>query len=160
MIFELFERLLSRIRSDLRSGFIPFRIRKIRIGIDTTQHVLDRLGLPTMRWQEHAGVTWEYACLSAVSKNYMIDFDPEGRVRRIRQVVTETNFARIARGMDKDDVRRMLGKPTHEIHYSLKNEDVWDWKIATTTGPYAYFNVHFDANGQVYTTSRTVDTQP
>lgn len=160
MIFELLERLLSRFRSDLRPGLVPSRLRKVRPGIDTTQDVLARLGPPTLTWQEHAGVTWEYACLSVVSENYMIDFDTEGRVRRIRQVLNEANFARIVRGMDKEDVRRMLGKPARETHYSLKNEEVWDWKIPATAGSVASFNVHFDPAGQVRTTSRSFDAQP
>ena len=160
MLIEFLRRCLLAIKRAFRTGFIPLKVKKLRPGIDTSEDVLELLGPASMAWHGPAGVTWEYACTPAATENFMVDFDTEGTVLRVRQVLTAANFARIVRGMDKDDVRRLLGKPAHELHFSLKNEDVWDWRIPADAGSPTYFNVHFDAGGTVCATSRTTEARP
>ena len=59
--------------------------------------------------------------------------------------------------MDEGDLeRRLLGKPGEVARYPLKPETVWSWKwLEGGVTQEAFFNVHFDADGKVYTTSRS-----
>ena len=72
------------------------------------------------------------------------------------QVLTAATFAKIRMGMSEDEVRRLLGKPGQVAVFPLKPETVWSWKWreggVTEEG---IFNVHFDQNLKVYTTSRS-----
>lgn len=57
---------------------------------------------------------------------------------------------------------RLLGKPARTTVFSMKNEEVWDWRIEETNpqGEW-YFHVHFDVNsGQVVRTSKLMVPGP
>jgi hypothetical protein len=86
----------------------------------------------------------------------MVDIDPSGTLRAVTQVLTAENFAAIRIGMTEDEVRSRLGKPGQVAVYPLKPETVWSWKWAEgAPAGDAFFNVHFDQSGHVYTTSRS-----
>ena len=58
-------------------------------------------------------------------------------------------------GMSKDEVRRILGKPTQISHFALKKEDVWSWRWQEEITRQAMFNAHFAGGDVVTTTSRS-----
>ena len=118
------------------------------------------MGAPAMEWLDADGtLTWEYPRTPQGVVNYMIDFGPDKVLREVRQVLTEENFARIRTGMRKDDIRRLLGQPAHELYFSLSKEQVWDWKTRVEAGMDGYFNVHFDDGGYVLRTSTNPDAK-
>lgn len=157
MFRKLLQQWFSRLKADYSAGLTPRRIRKIRPGIDTANQVIEYLGPATMIFADAEKTIWEYACTPFGAENYMIDFDDSGKVLRVRQTLTESSFARIVIGMDKDEVRRVLGKAAHELFFPLRNETVWDWKIIRDSSGDTYFNVHFDASGRVLRTSRNIE---
>lgn len=159
MIWKLLLKWFSKWRADYSAGLTPRRLKRIRPGIDTTNQVIEVLGPATMTFRDATKVTWEYACTPFGTENYMIDFDDSGKVLRIRQTLAESSFARIVIGMDKDEVRRVLGKAAHELFFPLSNETVWDWKIVRDNSGDTYFNVHFDASGRVLRTSRNIEAR-
>ena len=70
------------------------------------------------------------------------------------QVLTEDNFAGIRVGMEREQVRRMLGKPRTVVTFGRKNEEVWDWRYLESNNTSRFFNVHFDiGTGKVTRTS-------
>ena len=47
----------------------------------------------------------------------------------LRQVLTPENFARITPGMEMQEVRRRLGKPSKVTPYALSGETHHDWRF-------------------------------
>jgi SmpA/OmlA family protein len=132
--------------------------KKLKIGVSTGYDVRDKMGTPTMEWKNEDGsLTWEFARTPEGKENYMVTIGPDNMLREIRQVLTEENFARVEKGMTRDQIRRLLGKPAHVMKLGLDKQEVWDWKYKNPHNAELYFNVHFDAGGAVVETSRTED---
>ena len=86
----------------------------------------------------------------------MISIGPDGKMSALRQVLTLANFRRVALGLDQQQVRRMLGQPAKTQFYSLKQEEVWDWRFADGN-EVKVFSVTFDGAGRVIATGITGD---
>jgi outer membrane protein assembly factor BamE (lipoprotein component of BamABCDE complex) len=66
----------------------------------------------------------------------------------LRQVLTKRNFERVRPGMERAEVRRVLGRPARAQVYELQQEEVWDWRWIDE-GRNASFSVTFDRAGRV-----------
>jgi hypothetical protein len=129
--------------------------KDIRIGESSEADVRTSAGKPEIVWEEADGAKrLEYPRSPQGGKTWMVDIGADGRVASIQQVLTAENFARVRPGMNKDDIRRLLGKPTEVNFYRLKQEEVWGWRWWESTTETAFFNVHFNTEGVVVTTSR------
>lgn len=159
MLRKLLVGLLSGLIAALLPACDGINLAKLRPGQTTAPQVREIMGPPTMVWSDDDGTqTWEYPRTPGGIVNYMIAFGPDQVLREVRQVLTDENFARVRPGMSRDEVRRLLGRPAHEIFFSLKKEHVWDWKIIGIANTPAYFNVHFAEDGRVvHTSTNTVD---
>ncbi len=103
----------------------------------------------------------EYPRGSAGTTTYSVDIDQDGHFVSATQVLTAANIARARPGMTKDEVRRLLGKPTTVAEYRLKQEHVWSWHwLEDGVNCDAMFNAHFGPDGTVVTTSRPVARRP
>ena len=154
MIKKLFAGLFSGLVAATFSACDGMALRDLKPGVSTARDVRNRMGRPTMEWKDADGTqTWEYPRTPEGIVNYMIVIGPDEILREVRQVLTDENFAKIAAGMDKDDVRRLLGKPAHELFFPLKKEYVWDWKTKIEGSMDIFFNVHFNEAGIVLKTS-------
>jgi len=153
MIRKLLQTLLAGIVAAALPACDNVLLNGLKPGISTAYEVRDRMGAPAMEWQEADGsVTWEYPRTPEGVVNYMLVIGPDNVLREIRQVLTEDNFAKVRPGMSREEVRRLLGKPAHEVYFELKREVVWDWKTKIESGMDWYFNVHFDVGGRVVKT--------
>jgi outer membrane protein assembly factor BamE (lipoprotein component of BamABCDE complex) len=131
-------------------------MQQLKPGISTEAEVRGLMGEPGMEWKNDDGSrTWEYTRQPEGSACYMLTLGTNGVLRSIEQVLTPENLARVRPGMNKDQVRRMLGKPRSIQTFPLKPEEVWDWKVGQEMGTDQLFNVHFDPSGQVTGTSRS-----
>jgi hypothetical protein len=133
-----------------------FALRELKPGQSTGYDVRDRMGQPSFEWRNADGsVTWEFARTPEGKANYLVTVGPDNILREIVQVLTEENFARVRKGMVRDEVRHLLGKPGRITRFDLKRQEVWEWKIHN---PFpnvdAFINVHFDDSGRVVETSR------
>ena len=109
----------------LLAGCDQQRIQKLEEGVSTEADVRREFGEPTAVFPEPDGSrTFEYPRQPEGWQNYFITIGPDGRMSALRQVLTDTNFARIRPGMDKSEVRRLLGRPAQAKPYPLKNEEV------------------------------------
>lgn len=134
------------------------RMRALEPRVTTAEQVIAILGKPSLEWREDDGTrVWEYPRTPEGVVNYLVTIAPDSRFVAIEQVLTEENFNRIKAGMSQDQVRRMLGRPAHERHFSASRETVWDWKTKVEPGMDWYFNVHFDASGVVRRTSASFE---
>jgi len=128
----------------------------IAVGQSTEQDVLRQAGKPEIVWEEENGARrLEYPRGPEGATTWMVTIDADGKVAGIEQVLTAENFAHVRAGMSQDQVRRMLGKPTKVEKFALKKEEVWGYKWWESSQEKAFFNVHFDQNGTVTTTSRS-----
>ncbi|MDB5728296.1 MAG: outer membrane protein assembly factor BamE [Noviherbaspirillum sp.] len=133
-----------------------FGLDKLAKGISSESDVRMVMGQPDTVWEEEDGSrTLEYPKGPNGSRTWMFTIDKHGKMKDYRQVLTEENFANIRQGQSKDEVRRMLGRPSSVVQYKRKNEEVWDWRYSPGNGLEArMFNVHFDiTSGKVTGTS-------
>jgi outer membrane protein assembly factor BamE (lipoprotein component of BamABCDE complex) len=159
------KRILAGLLSGLMAAFLPacdrINLEKLKPGVSTLQDVRHIMGPPTMEWQEADGtLTLEYPRTPEGIVNYMIDFGPDKVLRAVRQVLTEENFGRAKEGMTREQIRRLLGQPAHEMYFSLKKEHVWDWKTKVEGGTEYFFNVHFNEEGLVVRTTTNFVSLP
>ena len=126
-------------------------------GETTEAQIRDQMGQPEMERALPDGSKHLYYPRGPQGMTtYRVDIDPSGKLIAVTQLLTAENFAKVRIGMSEDAVRELLGKPGEVAAYRLKPETVWSWKWQEG-GPSgdAFFNVHFDASGHVYTTSRS-----
>lgn len=135
-------------------------LREFKPGVSTAAEVRARMGEPGAEFRNADGtVTWEYNRQPNGTECHMLTFGPDQVLLKIEQVLNEANFAKIHAGLDKDEVRRRLGRPGSKAVYERLREEVWEWRIAgTLPTEETYFHVHFDADsGLVKKTSRRVE---
>jgi hypothetical protein len=150
----------------ITAAFLPacdlINLQELKPGISTAAEVRSRMGVPGMEYHNPDGsLTWEYTRQPQGIDCYMITIGADQILRSIDQVLTEANLARVVAGMDRDEVRRLLGAPGSKTTYRNSQEEVWDWRVAgTIPTEEAHFHVHFDpATGLVKRTSRRVEVR-
>jgi outer membrane protein assembly factor BamE (lipoprotein component of BamABCDE complex) len=133
------------------------KIAELEEGVATEADVRQRFGEPAAVYPEpDGGRTFEYPRQPEGQTNYMITIGSDGRMSALRQVLKPADFAKVAAGLDKREVRRLLGRPAATQLFGLKRQEVWDWRYAD--GQEArLFSVTFDADGRVVSTASTLD---
>lgn len=142
------------------AGCDAVNMKELKPGVSTGYDVRDKFGTPGIEWRNDDGsVTWEYTRQPEGTECFMVTVGPDNVLKSIENVLTPQNFARVQAGWTKDQVRRLLGKPRSVQVFAMKKEEVWDWRLPPEVSAEVFFNIHFGENGQVSTTSRTVQPQ-
>ncbi len=137
----------------------PQRIAELEEGVATEADVRARFGEPAAVYTEdNGGRTFDYPRQPAGQVNYMITIGTDGKMSALRQVLKPANFAKVLPGLDRDQVRRLLGKPAQTQSYALKQEEVWDWRFADGQEN-KVFSATFDVNGKVVSSATTLDAR-
>ena len=136
-----------------------FAQKKLEPGRHTEADVRKLMGKPEMIWEDDKGVrVLEYPRAPEGSETWMVQIGPDGRYQGMSQALTEANFQKVRPGMSRDDVRRLLGKPSEIVRFDLKREEVWAWKYVGDGGQPHLFDVYFDiGDSRVKTVRRTLD---
>ncbi len=125
------------------------RIEKLEEGVATEADVRREFGEPAAVFNESDGSrTFEYPRQPEGRTNYFITIGPDGKMSALRQVLRADVFARVKPGMDKAELRRLLGRPAKTQTFALKNEEVWDW-CWLDGAQKKVFSVTFDTEGRV-----------
>lgn len=143
---------------DSQGRFIEERgLDKLEPGVSRESDVRVVFGQPDAIITEPDGTrVLQYPRGPAGPRTWFFELDRDGTLKGWRQVLTPENFARVEPGMDREQVRRMLGRPRSVVPFRLKNEEVWDWTYLEGHTP-QLFNVHFDmGSGKVVRTSTTI----
>lgn len=113
-------------------------------------------GEPTRRWLNDDGTaTLEYSTQPNGRSCLMVQVDQGGIVLRQWNALAPDNLARVERGMDREQVSRLLGTHRSEQRFTNSGETVWDWNIRNDGPAIAVlFNVHF-IDDKVMRTSQT-----
>jgi outer membrane protein assembly factor BamE (lipoprotein component of BamABCDE complex) len=126
------------------------KIAKLEEGVATEADVRRQFGEPQATYSEaDGGKTFEFTRQPEGQTAYMITIGPDGKMSALRQVLKATEFAKVQPGMDKADVRRLLGRPARTARYDLKpDEEHWDWRWLD--GQISkVFSVTFNRDGKV-----------
>ena len=134
------------------------KIAELEEGVATEADVRAKFGEPAAVYNEDKGArTFEYPRQPEGQVNYMITIGADGKMSALRQVVKETTFAKVVPGMDKTQLRRLLGRPAKTQMYELKQEEVWDWRYRHENNESRLFSVTMDKNGVVLSTATALD---
>lgn len=86
------------------------------------------------------------------------DFDPQGRLTRVEQMMTDEAFLRVQAGKDTQvDVLRDFGPPADVFRYRLQNETAFMYRYFTHGGFKAAMFIYFDPAGVVKRTETGLD---
>ena len=134
------------------------RVARLEEGVATEADVRREFGEPQAVFNEADGSrTFEYTRQPEGQTNYFITLGADGRMSALRQVLKPAEFAKVTPGLDKADVRRLLGRPARTQRFDLKpDEEHWEWRWLD--GPQSrLFNVVFDRDGKVLSTAISDD---
>ncbi len=131
-------------------GCDPQKIAKLEEGVATEADVRREFGEPLAVFNESDGSrTFEYARQPEGQTNYFITIGSDGKMSALRQVLKAAEFAKVTLGLDKVQVRRLLGRPAETQRFDLKpGEEHWEWRWLDGQSA-KVFNVQFDGNGLV-----------
>ena len=118
-----------------------------------------RLGNPTGTYSLPGGGTrLQYSNQPFDQTVWNADFDTQGRLARVEQVMTDAAFARVRSGKDtRNDVLRDFGQPAEMFHYKMRDEYAWMYRYFTYGGFKAAMFVYFDPAGVVKRTESGLD---
>ena len=137
----------------------PQRIAELEEGVATEADVRARFGEPAAVYAEaDGGRTFDYPRQPAGQVNYMITIGTDGKMSALRQVLKPVNFAKVLPGLDKNQVRRLLGQPAKTQSYALRQEEVWDWRFADGQEN-KVFSASFDVTGKVISSATALDAR-
>lgn len=136
------------------------KIARLEEGVATEGDVRKQFGEPQATYNEADGAkTFEYSRQPEGQVAWMITIGVDGKMSALRQVLKPTEFAKVMPGLDKAQVRRLLGKPAKTAKYDLKpDEEHWDWRWLDGQLP-KLFSVTFDRDGKVAGTAIADDTR-
>jgi hypothetical protein len=128
----------------------------IEIGQSTEDDIRRTAGQPEMVWSSDDGTRHlDYPRGPEGTSTWRVMIDPDGRVRGIEQLLTAQNFANVRIGQTREEIRRLLGKPTKVEVFQLKSEEVWGYRWMENPTERGFFNVHFGPDERVSATSQS-----
>ena len=134
------------------------RMQKMEVGVSTEADVRSQFGDPAAVYDEQdGGRTLEYPRQPEGQINYMITIGPQDKLVAMRQVLNPDRFAMVTPGLDKSQVRRLIGRPAKVQMFELKKEEAWDWRWLDGSQS-KIFSVTFDDDGKVQSTAVTDET--
>lgn len=140
------------------SGCDVKKIEELEEGVATEADVRAKFGEPAATYLEENGAkTYEYPRQPEGHRNYMITIGADGKMSALKQVLKPDTFAKVQSGLDKVQVRRLLGRPAKTQIFALKkDEEIWDWNYLE--GQQAkVFSATFDKDGFVMKTASIND---
>ena len=87
-----------------------------------------------------------------------VDFDGQGRLRQVTEMMTDQAFSHVRAGKDTQaDVLRDFGRPADVFHYRLSNETAFMYRYYTYGAFKAAMFIYFDPAGVVKRTETGLD---
>ncbi len=129
------------------------RAEKLVEDVSTETEVRAQFGEPrTVTIAADGTRTLEYPRQPEGVTNYVIVIGANGKLASLRQLLNADNFARIKPGMNRAELRRILGPHAATQRFELKKQDVLTWRFAVGTHT-KVFSVTLDADGKVIETA-------
>jgi outer membrane protein assembly factor BamE (lipoprotein component of BamABCDE complex) len=132
-------------------------VEQLEEGVSTEADVRRVFGEPAAIHNDAGGVRdFEYPRQPEGQTTYFIGIGSDGIMSSLRQVLKDETFAKVTPGLDKVQVRRLLGRPAKTQTYALKQQEVWDWHYLNGQ-EWRVFSTTFDTNGRVLSTATSLD---
>jgi outer membrane protein assembly factor BamE (lipoprotein component of BamABCDE complex) len=75
--------------------------------------------------------------------------------------VTQPQEAQVTKGMSRDDVRGLLGRPSHNVKYMSQPGRTWTYGVlGASVADNTVFDIEFDASGKVMRFEERVEPMP
>ena len=118
-----------------------------------------KLGNPTGSYSLTGGGTrLQYSNQPFDQSVWNADFDAQGRLARVEQMMSDAAFSKVQSGKDtQDDVLRDFGRPADTFFYKLRDESAWMYRYFTYGGFKAAMFIYFDPAGVVKRTETGLD---
>jgi hypothetical protein len=131
--------------------------RALVVGQSGEADVRTRMGAPTdTRVDPNGDRIWEYSTGPEGFYTHMVRIGADGRVKEVDQVLTEEQLAKIVPGKStKSDVRRLLGRSSHEDTFQVGL--TWSWRYKKGDVQPGYLVVTFNPNDTVRDTIAIID---
>ena len=116
----------------------------------TADEVLARMGRPTADLRDADGTRHlAYTSGPFGVETRMVRVGPDGRVRSVEQVLDDTRFNSISRGMSTDELLRLIGPPWQRIYFANLQQTASDYRFRDSWGYNAVLSVMIDQNDRV-----------
>jgi hypothetical protein len=123
---------------------------------DDAAAVQRELGQPTGRYALPDGNTrLEFARGPFGKHTYMVDLDAAQRVTAVQQVLNDAHFNQVRAGMPRDELLRLLGRPSETRGGGWQPGQVWSWRYETLFCD--WFQASLDPQGRVTDTAHGPD---
>lgn len=106
------------------SGYAP----PAQISGITQSQLVAQMGQPDTARQTASGTRLEFPRGPMGHHTWFVDVDPNGKIIKTEQVLTEFNFNRITPGMTQDEVRQRLGRPSETQGLGRSRGVVWNYR--------------------------------
>jgi hypothetical protein len=90
--------------------------------------VIQRLGKPQREKIATDGERWDYSRGADGLNTYFVFLDSDGKVSRVEQVLSETNFNRVQPGMTQAEVIDIIGDPPKRHLIGRDRGYVWSYR--------------------------------
>ncbi|UFU12516.1 outer membrane protein assembly factor BamE (plasmid) [Ideonella dechloratans] len=95
----------------------------------TTDSVRAQLGEPTEAWPHSDGSQrWTYWWGAYGRQTCMADFDAQGHMQKVENVLDEAHFLQVRPGMTQAQLRELLGPPSWIWHVQYHDQTVWSYR--------------------------------
>lgn len=122
----------------------------LRPGVSTESDVRGLMGAPGAEYRVADGskrLVYPHGPLG--TQTYVVSVGQDGRVREVRQALTDETFNRIQLGLTERDILETIGPPGETMHFARSNTTAWDYRYVDVWGYPSVFSVTFDAAGRV-----------
>ena len=111
---------------------------------------LSSLGAPTARYQLADGERLQYSRQPLGYEVYDADFDRDGKLRSVTQVLDEAYFQRAIQPgvLHQDDVQRQFGAPSELVRVGDFKGEVWTYRYHNMNS-IRFLNIYIDPDGVV-----------
>lgn len=135
----------------LAAGCASYSGSGLKPGSSTDADVRAAMGEPALEIVEAGGSRrLAYPQGPMGLETFMVRIGPSGALESIEQVLDESHFRRIQRGVHtREDVRGLIGPPWRTLDFARKGQTAWDYRFQDTWGYLAEFSVMFDRGGVV-----------
>ncbi len=124
----------------LLGGCVPMSPLSINAR-ESKSEILRQLGKPMLETDLAEGQRLDYSRGPDGLNTYFVYVDKDGRMTRIEQALTETNFGRIQTGMSEVQVTEILGHPPKRHLIGRERGYVWSYRSFDTVC--IWFQVEF-----------------
>ena len=116
----------------------------------TAEEVVSRMGPPAVELRDADGTRHlAYPSGPFGLQTHMAHVGGDGRLRSVEQVLDDTRFNAISKGMTTDELLRLIGPPWQRVYFSNLRQTAWDYRYRDSWGYVAVLSVMVDDAGLV-----------